>query len=226
MFLLQSKSGWDAFTTCKFTEDCYKLRSFLRKLLLANCPSFTSQVRTDLMSTLHLQSHVSSLSQSWTNFLFTTAPCGKASFFFLFPSTYSFKFCWRCPWIHWVSGAFRHQTGRHSETRLSLQSRGQSLPPPQQSGLTTQLSHSRPILYGLCCGWPGKGTLSLEGPCTPRRNGTSQPLHFPSPFPLRETLCKQVKESQPQRNHGIKRHCPDCTNTTQVLENVTLGGTE
>lgn len=171
MFLLQSKSGWDAFTTSiNFTNlwrtgFAYKLRNFLRKLLLANCLSFTSQVRTDLMSTLHFQSHVSSLSQSWTNFLFTTAPCGKASFFFLFPSTYSFKFCWRCPWIHWVSGTLRHQTGRHSETRLSLQIRGQSLPPPQQSGLTTQLSHSQPILYRLCCGWPGKETLSLEGPC-------------------------------------------------------------
>lgn len=90
MFLLQSKSGWDAFTTSiNFTNlwragFAYKLRNFLRKLLLANCLSFTSQVRTDLMSTLHFQSHVSSLSQSWTNFLFTTAPCGKASFFFFF----------------------------------------------------------------------------------------------------------------------------------------------
>lgn len=142
------------------TGFAYKLRSFLRKLLLANCPSFTSQVRTDLMSTLHLQSHVSSLSQSWTNFLFTTAPCRKASFFFP-PSTYSFNFCWRCPWIHSVSGTFRH----HSEIRLSLQSRGQSLPPPQQGRLTTQLSRSQPILYRPCSGWPGEGTLSLEGPC-------------------------------------------------------------
>ena len=34
------------------------------------------------MSTQHLEIHVSSISQSWTNFLFTTAPCRKAFFFF------------------------------------------------------------------------------------------------------------------------------------------------
>lgn len=36
------------------------------------------------MSTLYLEIHVSSISQSWTNFLSTTAPCRKASFFFPF----------------------------------------------------------------------------------------------------------------------------------------------
>lgn len=37
--------------------------------------------RTDFMSTRHLLMRVSPVSQSWTNSLFTTAPCRKTSFF-------------------------------------------------------------------------------------------------------------------------------------------------
>lgn len=195
------------------TGFAYKLRSFLRKLLLANCPSFTSQVRTDLMSMLHLQSHVSSLSQSWTNFLFTTAPCRKASFFF-FPFHLQLQFL--------LKMSLNTFSLRNIQTSL----RDKALPAKQGSVLAStpagQANHpAQPLSANtlqalLWVAWGGDpvpgGTLQGgKRLLTPRRKGTSQPLHFPSSFPLRETLSKQVKESQPQRNHGIKRHCWNCS---------------
>lgn len=141
------------------TGFAYKLRSFLRKLLLANCPSFTSQVRTDLMSMLHLQSHVSSLSQSWTNFLFTTAPCRKASFFF-FPFHLQLQFL--------LKMSLNTFSLRNIQTSL----RDKALPAKQGSVLAStpagQANHpAQPLSanYRPCSGWPGEGTLSLEGPC-------------------------------------------------------------
>lgn len=199
------------------TGFAYKLRSFLRKLLLANCPSFTSQVRTDLMSTLHLQSHVSSLSQSWTNFLFTTAPCGKDSFFFfLFHLQLQFLLKMSLNTLSLRNVQTSNRTPLRDKALPAKQGSVPASTPAERAHHPAQPLSANTLRALLWVAWEGDpvpgGTLQGgQRLLTPRRKGTSQPLHFPSPFPLRETLCKQVKESQPQRNHGIKRHCPDCS---------------
>lgn len=188
----------------------------MRKLLLANCPSFTYQVRTDLMSMLHLQSHVSSLSQSWTNFLFTTAPCRKP--FFFFPFHLQLQFLLKMS-LNTLSLRNIQMSNRMPLRDKVLPAKQGSVPASTPAGrahhpaepLSTNTLQA--LLWVAWGGDPVPGGTLQGGQrlLTPKRKGTSQPLHFPSPFPLRETLSKQVKESQPQRNHGIKRHCWNCS---------------
>lgn len=150
---------------------------------------------TDFLSTSHLETHVSWVSQSWTSFLFQTAPCRKAT---SLPFQLCLQICWRCSWRHSSSGTLR-QLSITQRQCIPFKAGVESLPPPLGRMRHLAQCFSSTIYQATVVGAHERGSCPLKEPCTegqlilyPGQSSITQPLSFfPSPFPLWKTLSKQ-----------------------------------